>query len=50
MNGDSSIGTFGDLRLKIEPVERLRTVTALTGFSRGAITTSQQSILLAPFL
>ena len=37
MNGDSSIGTFGDLRLKIEPVERLRTVTALTGFSRGAI-------------
>ncbi|MDA8778118.1 DUF1998 domain-containing protein, partial [Candidatus Poseidoniales archaeon] len=34
---DSSTGTFGDLRLKIEPVERLRTVTALTGFSRGAI-------------
>ena len=37
LRGDHQSGDFGRLRMKVEPIERLRTVTALTGFSRGAI-------------
>ena len=37
LKGDYRIGNFGNLSLKVEPVERLRTVTALTGYTRGAI-------------
>lgn len=37
MSGESNTGFFGDLKLKVEPIEKLRTVTALTGFTRGAI-------------
>ena len=30
-------GNFGKLSLKFEPIQRLRSVTALTGFTRGAV-------------
>ena len=37
LKGDYRTGNFGNLSMKVEPVERLRTVTALTGYTRGAI-------------
>jgi len=37
MENEVHNATFGDLKLKGEPIQRLRTVTALTGYTRGAI-------------
>ena len=37
LRGDNEKGRFGRIGLIMEPIERLRTVTALTGFTRGAI-------------
>jgi len=37
MEDEPKEGGFGNLRLKFEPIQRLRSVTALTGFTRGAV-------------
>ncbi len=37
MEDDPYYGSFGHLKLKGEPIQRLRSVTALTGYSRGAL-------------
>jgi len=37
MENEVHNATFGNLKLKGEPIQRLRTVTALTGYTRGAI-------------
>ena len=37
MEDDPHFATFGNLKLKGEPIQRLRSVTALTGYTRGAL-------------
>jgi hypothetical protein len=37
MEDDPHYATFGNLKLMGEPIQRLRSVTALTGYSRGAL-------------
>jgi len=37
MEDEQTTGIFGNLRIKAEPIQKLRTVTALTGYTRGAV-------------
>ena len=48
MENAPQYANFGSLRIKAEPIQKLRTVTALTGYTRGAVADPESNTLPNP--